>query len=110
MPYPLRGRTPKKVAYQGSAECTDEYSEDGTLIGLYLLIAGIILVVFTLIGVFLQKHCGNQVSETSRQTSERPLTLPLGYQHERACPVTLGWISVVAPSDAESPPPSRGPQ
>lgn len=53
---------PKKVANEGSAECTDEFSEDGTLIGLYLLIAGIILVVFTLVGVFLQKHCGDAVS------------------------------------------------
>lgn len=66
------------MAYQGSAECTDEYTDDGTLIGLYLLIAGIILVVFTLVGVFLQKHCGNSVSakKSSRtleklETSER---------------------------------------
>ncbi|CAN0361085.1 unnamed protein product, partial [Ectocarpus sp. 12 AP-2014] len=50
-----------QVANEGSAECMDEFSEDGTLIGLYLLIAGIILVVFTLVGVFLQKHCGDAI-------------------------------------------------
>lgn len=51
-----------KVANRGSSACQHEFSEDGTLIGLYLLIAGIILVVFTLVGVFLQKHCGVGVS------------------------------------------------
>lgn len=50
------------MANRGSSECTEEFSDDGTLIGLYLLIAGIILVVFTIIGVFLQKHCGDSVS------------------------------------------------
>lgn len=49
------------MANRGSSECTEEFSDDGTLIGLYLLIAGIILVVFTLVGVFLQKHCGDSV-------------------------------------------------
>lgn len=61
----MRGRafgTTVKVANQGSSACQREFSEDGTLIGLYLLIAGIISVVFTLFGVFLQKHCGVAVS------------------------------------------------
>ena len=51
----------KKVADRGSAECAAELLEDGTLIGLYLLIAGIVMVVFTLAWVVLQKHYGMRV-------------------------------------------------
>ncbi|CAM9723101.1 unnamed protein product [Laminaria digitata] len=51
----------KKVADQGSAECAIELLEDGTLIGLYLLIAGIVMVVFTLAWVVLQKHYGVEI-------------------------------------------------
>lgn len=61
---------PWQVANQGSSECTEKFSDDGTLIGLYLLIAGIILVVFTLIGVFLQKHCGDSVRRASVHNRE----------------------------------------
>lgn len=50
------------MADEGSSHCTAEVAEDGTLIGLYLLIAGIILVVFTLAWVFVQKHCRIEVS------------------------------------------------
>ncbi|CAM9498761.1 unnamed protein product [Scytosiphon promiscuus] len=55
-----------QVANRGSSVCQQEFSEDGTLIGLYLLIAGIILVVFTLFGVFLQKHCGVAIPVTEK--------------------------------------------
>lgn len=60
----------QKMANRGSSECTEEFSDDGTLIGLYLLIAGIILVVFTLVGVFLQKHCGDSVSRAQAHDRE----------------------------------------
>lgn len=54
------------MADQGSAECVTELLEDGTLIGLYLLIAGIVLVVFTLAWVVLKKHYGVRVSRVSQ--------------------------------------------
>lgn len=70
---PLTACGHPKVAYQGSAECTNEYSEDGTLIGLYLLIAGIMLVVATLVEVFLRKKCGNDVSALNDNQQIRTL-------------------------------------
>eukprot|EP00903_Cladosiphon_okamuranus_P019408 g17844.t1 len=51
----------EQVANRGSSECTEEFADDGTLIGLYLLIAGIVLVIFTLVGVYLQKNCGDSI-------------------------------------------------
>ena len=46
--------------------------EDGTLIGLYLLIAGIVMVVFTLAWVVFQKHYGGEVSQAeTRATIDR---------------------------------------
>ena len=62
----MDGRQHAQVANHGSSECANEFSDDGTLIGLYLLIAGIILVLFTLAGVFLQKHCGDTVRRADR--------------------------------------------
>ncbi|CAM9201923.1 unnamed protein product [Chrysoparadoxa australica] len=48
------------LAGVGSSECTQEAADQGTLVGLYLLIAGIIMVVLVLIWVFASKHCSKK--------------------------------------------------
>lgn len=53
---------PWQVSESGSSQCYDEMTEDGTLVGLYLLIAGVFLVNFTLVYVILQKRCRAEVS------------------------------------------------
>lgn len=50
-----------QVSESGSSRCYEEVAEDGTLVGLYLLIAGIFLVIFTLAYVILQKRCRTEV-------------------------------------------------
>lgn len=50
-----------QVAETGSSQCFSKVSEDGTLVGLYLLIAGFFLVLFTLAYALLSKHCRTEV-------------------------------------------------
>lgn len=55
-----------QVSEAGSSRCYAEVTEDGTLVGLYLLILGIFLVVFTLAYAFLQKHGRVEVPLTEK--------------------------------------------
>lgn len=52
-----------QVAGRGFSECIVEVSPDGTLFGLYLLIAGLFLVVLTLVWVFVQKYYSAEVRD-----------------------------------------------
>lgn len=54
-----------QVAGKGFPECIVEDSPDGTLFGLYLLIAGLFLVVLTLVWVFVQKYYSVEVRDAS---------------------------------------------
>ncbi|CAM9125730.1 unnamed protein product, partial [Discosporangium mesarthrocarpum] len=77
-----------QVAVEGSSSCSDQVSENGTLVGLWLLILGIFMVLGTIAWVILNKKCHQQVPMTEKvhmKLNEEMKTFIMGQQF---------WISL----------------